>query len=125
MQALIENKQPIIRSDGTFVRDYVYVLDVVDAYLTLAENLHREEIQGEAFNFGTEQKFSVLELVNKMIKISGKTQKPKILGTAKGEIKKQYLSSKKANKLLNWKSSYSIEKGLKETYDWYVNYFEG
>lgn len=120
---LIKNEQPVIRSDGTPERDYMYIKDAVDAYITLAENLHRKEVIGQAFNFGTGNPVSVLDLYNKIIKLMGKDVKPKILGEAKNEIDRQYLDSQKAKKILNWEAKYGIDSGLKETIEWYKAYF--
>ncbi len=120
---LIRNEQPVIRSDGTPERDYMYIKDAVDAYLTLAENLHRKEVIGQAFNFGTGKPISVLDLYKKIIKLMGKNVEPKILGEAKNEIDRQYLDSQKAKKILNWEAKYDIEFGLKETINWYKDYF--
>lgn len=117
------NKNPVIRSDGTPLRDYIYIDDTVDAYLLLAKKLYERKIKpGEAFNFGTGKPISVLSLVNKILTITDKYHlRPKILskGKIKGEIDKQYLSSAKAKKLLGWKCRFSLEQGLKETIDWY------
>lgn len=123
IRSILFKEAPIIRSDGTFIREYIYVLDIVAAYMHLAENIHKEKIKGQAFNFGTEKPMSVLEIVNKIIEVMNSDLKPKILGTAKGEIKEQTLSCEKARKLLNWKPSYSLEKGLKETIEWYKSFF--
>ncbi len=120
---LIKNEQPVIRSDGTPLRDYMYIKDAVNAYLALAENMHRKEIVGQAFNFGTGKPISVLALYNKIIKLMGKNVKPKILGEAKNEIYAQYLSIKKAKKFFNWEPKYSLDNGLKETIAWYKDYF--
>ena len=123
IRSVLFDRNPIIRSDGTPVRDYLYIADAVDAYLTLAEKL--EKVKGEAFNFGTNSPVSVLELVNKIIKISGKTHlKPIVKGEAKGEINRQYLSSEKARKMLGWKPRYNLDRGLKETIAWYKKYFK-
>lgn len=123
IKSVLLNKNPIIRSDGTPIRDYIYIKDVVNGYLTLAEQTEKENIKGQAFNFGTGKPISVLDLVNKIIKISGKSLKPEILGKGKlkGEIDKQYLSSEKAKKLLKWKAKYDLDVGLKETIEWYRN----
>lgn len=126
VRSVLHKRNPIIRSDGTPLRDYIYINDVVRAYLTLAEKVRNKEIKGEAFNFGTEKPISVLNLVNKIIKISGgKAVKPVIMskGKLKGEIDKQYLSSKKARNLLGWQPKYDLERGLKETVSWYRNFF--
>lgn len=123
IRSLLTNKQPIIRSDGTPERDYLYIKDAVNAYLTLAENLHRKDVQGHAFNFGTGKPISVLELYNKIVRLMGKKIKPKILGEARNEIDKQYLSIEKAKKVLKWQPMYNIDEGLKETIDWYRKFF--
>ncbi len=119
---LYYNERPIIRSDGSPVRDYIYVKDAVNAYIILARALDREELWGQTFNFSNEQPITVLKLVKKIIIISGKNNiLPKIIGKGrqKGEIHNQYLSSKKARKYLNWKINYSISEGLRETINWY------
>ena len=120
---LLKDEQPVIRSDGTPERDYMYIKDAVDAYLTLAENLHRKEVVGQAFNFGTGKTISVLNLYKKIIKLMGKNAEPKILGEAKNEIDKQYLDCAKAKNVLGWEAKYDIDTGLKETIDWYKGYF--
>lgn len=125
IRSLLHNQRPIIRSDGTFKRDYIYVKDVVNSYKVIAENLHRKEIKGQSFNFGNDKPLKVLEIVNGIQKLMKKEKlKPKILNIARGEIKDQYLSSKKARKLLNWKPKYTLEQGLKETIGWYKNFFK-
>ena len=120
IRSLINNENPIIRSDGNYMRDYFYIEDVVDAYLVLAEQLHR--VRGEAFNFGTEKPISVKTIVKKIISISEKTQlKPIILNNSSGEIKIQYLSCKKAYNVLRWKFKTPLEDALQTTYKWYEN----
>lgn len=122
--SVINDKQPIIRSDGAPERDYMYIKDAIDAYLILAENLHQKNVVGEAFNFGTGKPISVFNLYKKIIKIIGKDVKPKILGEAKNEIDKQYLSIKKVKKILNWEPRYNLDSGLKETVEWYKEYLK-
>lgn len=121
--SLIRGEQPVIRSDGTPERDYIYIKDAVNAYLTLAENLHRKDVVGQAFNFGTGKPISVLALYKKIIKLAGKNAEPKILGQAKNEIDMQYLDSAKAKRVLGWEAKCTIDEGLKETIDWYKGYF--
>lgn len=125
IRSILLNERPIIRSDGTLIRDYIYVLEAVEAYTTLAENLDRRDIKGEAFNFGTETPISVIDLVNKILSVCGrKDLKPKILGGGEKEIKHQYLSCEKARRLLNWRPKYTLEQGLKETFRWYKAYLK-
>ncbi|MFC1698992.1 GDP-mannose 4,6-dehydratase [Candidatus Omnitrophota bacterium] len=126
IRALILDQRPIIRSDGKFIRDYIFVQDAVESYLTLAEHLDRKQIQGQAFNFGNQQPINVLDLVEKIIAISGKQNlKPQILSTAKYEIKEQHLDTKKAQDVLKWRPQYSLDQGLRKTYAWYERYLNG
>ena len=97
----------------------MYIKDAVDAYLVLAENLHRKDVVGEAFNFGSGKPVKVIDLYNKIIKLMGKNIKPKILGEAKNEIDRQYLSIEKAKRVLKWQPKCDLDSGLKETIDWY------
>ncbi len=123
IKAVLNNEQPIIRSDGTPVRDYIYVLDVVAAYLAVAEQLDREEVAGSAFNFGTQEPVSVLNLVKKIISASGKNVEPVILKEAKNELQKQYLDWAKAKTVLGWQPQFGLDDGLKETIKWYEGFF--
>ncbi len=123
MKSLMKNEPPVIRSDGKFVRDYFYIKDAVGAFLNLAENVQKPEVKGQAFNFGTENHYTVLEIVEKLIALSGKKLSPTILNQASNEIKAQYLDCSKAKRLLNWKSSTSLDTGLKETFKWYADFF--
>ena len=120
IRSALREKPVVIRSDGTFIRDYFYVKDGVLAYLHLAEQMDRSEVLGEAFNFSNELQLPVLEMAHKILKLMNKTHlEPVILNQAKNEIKHQYLSAKKARQLLNWKPQYSLDEALVETIDWY------
>lgn len=125
IKSLIENQCPVIRSDGTYIRDYFYIRDGVESYITLAEAMDNKKIIGEAFNFSTETPMNVLDLVNKIIRIYGSDLTPIVLNKATNEITAQYLSAKKAHDLLGWRPHYSIDEGLKETILWYQHFFEG
>lgn len=120
IRSVLRNEAPIIRSDGKFIRDYFFMRDAVDAYLTLAEHLPDAQFNGEAFNFSTETPVSVLELVDQILKLTGNTHlTPKVLNDASREIPKQYLSCEKAKRMLDWQSKFSLDEGLRETIDWY------
>lgn len=124
IRSILYNQNPEIRSDGTFLRDYFYVEDAADSYIILAENLLEKKLEGQAFNFGTGKPVSVLELVEKILAISGnKTLKPIIKNTAKGEIKDQYLDCSKAFKTFDWKPAHTLEMGLRKSFEWYKSWF--
>lgn len=124
IKSIFYQKRPLIRSNGSPLRDYFYVLDGVDAYILLAEKMENKDIHGESFNFSTEQPYSVLDVVQKIIDLMGGSLKPELLNQSTNEIQDQYLSSKKAKKLLNWDSKFKLDNGLKETINWYTKFFE-
>jgi CDP-glucose 4,6-dehydratase len=122
IRSLIKKERPVIRSDGTPVRQYIYVDDVVNGYISIAENF--EKVKGEAFNFGSSDPISVLDVVKLITYFYGTKTQPLIKGDdSKGEIHSQYLSSKKARKLLEWEGSVELEDGVKRTIEWYKNHF--
>jgi len=126
IRAILQNKSPVIKSNGASLKDYAFVEDIVDAYFILAKSLLYKKISfGEAFNFGTGQPVSVLKLVKMIIQASGKRElAPKVLGKGKkrGEIDQQYLSSAKARRILDWHPQYTLSEGLNITYQWYRDY---
>ena len=111
----------IIRSDGKFVRDFLYVKDAAECYLTLGERLAADpSVSGEAFNFSLGLKLTVLDIVNMILKIMGRTDlEPVIQNTASSEIREQYLDATKARKQLGWTPKYEMEEALRETVAWY------
>src|SRR5208337_1083878 len=98
--------------------------DVSRAFLTLAEKMNSANVAGECFNFSPETQVTVLEIVNK-IRETMKCEhiQPTVMNAAKGEIRNQYLSSAKAQRVLGWKPAYSLEEGLEETVAWYQDFF--
>jgi CDP-glucose 4,6-dehydratase len=121
-RALILGQRPIIRSDGTPLRDYLFVKDAVAGYLVLAEKLRIGRCHGQAFNLGTGMPVTVVDLVKQIIKSTNSRVEPKILDEAKGEIKHQYLDSTLAKKTLRWCADTPLKKGLSHTYWWYKKY---
>jgi CDP-glucose 4,6-dehydratase len=120
IRSFLRGERPIIRSDGTYVRDYIYVKDVVRAYMRLAECLDDDRVQGEAFNFSTETPLTVLELVQAIQRLMNCEHiEPQILDCAEGEIRAQYLSAAKARSILGWEPQFNLEQGLRETIEWY------
>lgn len=121
----LRDEAPVIRSDGQFVRDYFYVADAVDAYLQLAERLPDEAVVGQDFNFGTEKPRSVVDLVDQILALMGKTDLvPKILNEAAHEIREQSLDCAKARRILGWKPKHTFEEGLLNTIAWYREWIE-
>lgn len=123
IKSFIFNESPIIRSDGKFIRDYIYIKDVVDAYTTLAENINK--VKGHAFNFSTEIPLDVLTIVNKIASLMNSNIQPTILNQVKAEIREQHLTSKKAREMLGWQAKYDLDSALKETIEWYKEHFNG
>ncbi len=125
IRAALENRRPVLRSNGTNIRDYIFVDDVVDAYLALAERSHEEGIRGEAFNFSPETRVSVLDITRAVLKAMGHEDlEPEILGTATAEIQDQYLDSAKARARLGWKPLHDLSTGLAQTIPWYRAFLE-
>lgn len=123
IKSILNNERPIIRSDGKFIRDYIYIKDAVCAYLLLAQRMMKKDIHGEAFNFSNEIRMSALQIVKLILELMGRDDlTPKILNEVKYEIKEQYLSSKKSRKALGWQSQYTLEQGLRETIGWYKKF---
>jgi CDP-glucose 4,6-dehydratase len=123
IRSFVKREAPEIRSDGTYVRDYIYIDDVVDAYLDVAEALDRPEVVGEAFNFASGAQVSVLEMVKTIAKLmGGPLPEPRVLNTAKNEIKEQRLSTEKAKRVLEWRPRVSLDDGLRSTIEWYRAY---
>lgn len=123
IRSAIQGDQPIIRSDGTFRRDYLFIRDAVSAYITVAERLNEEAVCGQVFNFGLDQPIDAMTMVRMITDLAGQPQlEPIVLGQAQNEIPDQYLASDKAQQILGWKPKNSVEEGLLETIDWYRDF---
>jgi len=114
-----------IRSDGKSIRDFLYVKDAAQAYLTVAEGLGRQpDLAGEAFNFSLSAKLSVLDITGQVLRLMDRLDlEPVIENRATAEIPEQYMDCSKATRVLGWKPTYDLAEGLKETIDWYSEYF--
>jgi CDP-glucose 4,6-dehydratase len=125
IRAALRRESPVIRSDGTYIRDYFYVEDAANAYLMLAEKMGADpSICGEAFNFSNEIQMDVAEVTNQILQMTGCGDlKPTILGSANNEIQHQYLSAEKARTVLGWKPNFTLENGLERTIGWYRSFF--
>ena len=121
IRATVRNEPFLIRSDGKFVRDFLYVEDAADAYLALAERMAADpSLAGEAFNFGLELRPTMLELTEKVLAMMGRSDlRPVVQNIASAEIREQYLDAGKARARLGWKPRHGMDEGLKRTIDWY------
>jgi CDP-glucose 4,6-dehydratase len=124
IRSVLRGQRPVIRSDGSNIRDYFYVDDGAAAYLHLAECMARQpDIIGQAFNFSTEIQVSVLEMVEKILRLMDSSLTPDVRREASNEIKHQYLSAAKAREKLKWSPRFTLESALVETIAWYRDYF--
>jgi CDP-glucose 4,6-dehydratase len=123
IRSILLGEQPIIRSDGKFVRDYIFVEDGAAAYMALAEKMaERKDLAGQGFNFSNEAPIDVLGLVSKILKLMGSVLEPVIQNQASNEIPEQFLSAQKARRELAWKPLFTLEQGLGRTIEWYTRY---
>lgn len=123
VRSVYYNERPLIRSDGSPKRDYLYIEDIVNAYITLAEAMIDGAHTGEVFNFGQERPITALEMVQTIIRLSNRPElTPIVQNATSNEIQNQYLSSAKAHEQLGWQPQYTFEEGLQATIDWYHNF---
>lgn len=119
IRAFLRDEEFLVRSDGTFVRDYLYVKDAAEAVLAYGAHLlggGREP----ALNFSLGEPLSVLEMIERIARAFGApTRRPKVLGTARAEIKEQYLDSARARAVLGWRPTHGLDAGLRRTIEWY------
>jgi len=123
IRSILKGERPIIRSDGGFIRDYLYVEDGAAAYMLLAEKLSQNpSLRGEAFNVSNQQPITVIELVNKILVAMNSDLKPDIKNEANNEIKNQYLDASKVTKMLNWSPLFDLQTGINKTVKWYTDF---
>ena len=123
IRSILNGERPVIRSDGSFRRDYLYVADAVRGYLMLAEKLTEPEVRGQPFNLGSGNPVSALEVVRTIVDISGHPEwEPVILNEVRHEIQDEYLSPEKATRATGWRPQYSLAAGLQEAMAWYRAY---
>lgn len=125
IRSTLKNETFVIRSDGKYVRDFLYVKDAVDAYIFLAHAMqNNRSLIGEAFNFSLEARLTVLELVEKVFGMMNRRDlTPEIRNIATSEIREQYMSAEKSRTVLGWNPHYGLDRGLSETIDWYREFF--
>ena len=120
IKSLINNKKPILRSNGKFLRDYLFIDDVINGYIMLGKAMQNKKVKGIAINFGSGKPITVLNLVKKMLKINNNNSKFYIIkNKVKNEIKDQYSGYQLAKETIHWKPKISLEEGLVKTFSWY------
>ena len=123
IRSALKNERPVIRSDGTLIRDYFYVEDGAAAYMQLAQALHaRPELRGEAFNFSNELQVDVLTLTKKILERMKSPLEPDVRAEARNEIQHQWLSAAKARRMLGWAPKFTLDEGLERTIAWYRDF---
>ena len=120
IKSLINNKKPILRSNGKFLRDYLFIDDVINGYIMLGKAMQNKKVKGIAINFGSGKPITVLNLVKQMLKINNNNSKFYIIkNKVKNEIKDQYSGYQLAKETIYWKPKISLEEGLVKTFSWY------
>lgn len=125
IRAALRGERPIIRSDGKYVRDYIYVQDAVAAYARLAERAADPDVVGRPYNFSDELPRTVIEIAKATLSAAGRPELELVIeNRATDEIPKQTLSAKRVKEAIGWQARYTLEEGLQETVAWYRNYFQ-
>jgi CDP-glucose 4,6-dehydratase len=123
IRSILRGQNPVIRSDGKYVRDYFYVEDGAAAYMHLAEYLAKNpNLKGEAFNFSNEIQMTVSQIVEKILSVMESNLQADIRNEVSNEILHQYLNAEKARTQLGWKPLFNLEQGLRRTVDWYKEF---
>jgi len=126
VRSLLDGQRPVIRSDGTLVRDYLFVDDAVNGYLALAEwvaHPSKRKNVNPAFNFSSNEPLSVLEMTRMIQTACGRADlDPLVLNNAHGEIAAQHLDSSRAQRELGWSTKIDLPSALRITVQWYEQY---
>ena len=124
IRSILRGSAPVVRSDGQYVRDYFYVEDGAEAYVLLAERLASDpDLKGQAFNFSNETQVTVLEIVERLLRLMDSPLRPDVRNEATNEIRRQYLSAEKARRVLGWRPLFTLDEGLRRTIEWYKDFF--
>jgi CDP-glucose 4,6-dehydratase len=124
IRSILRGEAPVIRSDGSYIRDYIYVEDGAAAYTLLAEQLAaNSSLYGQAFNFSNETQVTVLDLVTQIVKLMDTNLSPIVQNQASNEIQHQFLDASKARNVLDWLPEFTLDRGLKQTINWYEKFF--
>lgn len=121
---ITKGKTITLRSDGKMLRDYIYVDDLMNAYVSIIDKMESGNIGSEIFNFGSVASYTPIEIVDTLFSVAGVKSDYVVLGQAKDEIDKQHMNYSKAQKLLGWNPKTDISDGLARTYQWYKDWFD-
>ena len=121
VSAALDGRAPILRSDGSPQRDFLYVEDAASAYLAIADALGRDDVRGEAFNAGGGRPHRVGDVVGLIARLAGTDLEPRVVGTGNpdGEIDRQYVDPTKIRVVVGWEPTVGLEDGLERTIEWY------
>jgi CDP-glucose 4,6-dehydratase len=123
IRSIVRGQRPVIRSDGSYVRDYLYIEDAAEAYMLLAEKLAvNPELRGQAFNFSHNTTMSALELAQRILGLMGSDLALDVRNEASNEIHYQHLDASKARRTLQWNPLFSLNTALQKTIAWYENF---
>jgi CDP-glucose 4,6-dehydratase len=119
--AALDGRAPVLRSDGSPARDFLYVEDAAAAYLAIADALDRDEVRGEAFNAGGGEPHAVEEVVALVVRLAATGVEPEIRGTGnpEGEIDRQWVDPTKLRERTGWEPAVGLEEGIERTIAWY------
>lgn len=120
IEAAIKKHPLKIRSNGKMIREYIYVKDAIDGYISLAENISKTK--GHAFNIASKNIFNVIEIVEKISKIIGTEIPLEILDIVKTEINEQFLDGSKVKEMIGWEAKTDFNEAIMESYKWYSQY---
>jgi CDP-glucose 4,6-dehydratase len=126
VSAALDGRPPVLRSDGSPQRDFLYVEDAADAYLTIADGLDRDDVRGQAFNAGGGRPYAVGDVVAMIARLANTNVEPEILGSGNptGEIDRQFVDPTKIREVLGWQPRVALEEGLRRTIEWYLEHPE-
>ncbi len=121
VSAAISGRAPVLRSDGSPERDFLYIEDAANAYLAIADALDRDDVRGEAFNAGGGRAHRVGDVVALIARLSGTGVEPDIRGEGnpEGEIDRQYVDPTKLRETVGWEPAVDLEDGIARTIEWY------
>lgn len=122
IHAALRGQDPEIRSDGTYVRDYLYVEDAAGGVLALALAADQEGVRGEAFNLSGSEPRAAAEVARRIVDAIDPTLSLQILGTAENEIVEQRVDAAKIAHTIGWSATTSFDASLERTISWYRDY---